>query len=56
MSHQHSRPKSASELGYRIKHLAVARLVDERLELSVHLALISAAHLISRVDGAGNAI
>ncbi len=48
--------KSASELGYRIKHLAVARLVDERLELSVHLALISATHLISRVDGAGNAI
>ena len=48
--------KSASELGFRIKHLAVARLVDERLELSVHLALISEAHLISRVDGVGNAI
>ena len=46
----------ASELGYRIKHLAIARLLDERLELRVHLALISESHLISRVNGVKNAV
>ncbi len=46
----------ASELGYRIKHLGIARRTDSGLELRVHPALIPCSKLIANVDGVMNAV
>jgi len=46
----------ARELGYRIKHLGIARQVDEGIELRVHPTLIPQNSLIAEVDGVMNAV
>jgi len=46
----------AEELGYRIKHLAIARLTDGRVELRVHPTLVPERRLIANVDGVMNAV
>ena len=46
----------ARELGYRIKLLAVAQLVDDRLELHVSPTLVKMGTPLSEVRGANNAI
>ena len=46
----------ASELGYRIKHLGIARRNNNGLELRVHPTLIPHRRLIANVDGVMNAI
>lgn len=46
----------AGELGYRIKHLGVARATDEGIELRVHPTLIPERRLIANVDGVMNAV
>ena len=46
----------ASELGYRIKHLGVARRRDEGVELRVHPTLIPEKRLLANVNGVMNAI
>lgn len=46
----------ARELGYRIKHLGIARLVDAGVELRVHPTLLPAASPLARVDGVLNAV
>lgn len=46
----------SNELGYRIKHLGVARKHANGVELRVHPTLIPERQLISKVDGVDNAI
>ncbi|MFP4637330.1 MAG: homoserine dehydrogenase, partial [Spirochaetaceae bacterium] len=46
----------ARELGYIIKHLAIARKTDGRIELRVHPTLIPERRLIANVNGVMNAI
>jgi homoserine dehydrogenase len=46
----------ASELGYRIKHLGIARRVASGLEMRVHPTLIPHRRLIANVDGVMNAV
>lgn len=46
----------AEALGYRIKHLGIARKTSEGIELRVHPTLIPARRLIANVDGVMNAI
>ncbi len=46
----------ASELGYRIKHLGIAKRTPNGLELRVHPALIPHRRLIANVDGVMNAV
>ena len=46
----------ADELGYRIKHLGIARRAERGVELRVHPVLIPERRLISGVDGVMNAI
>lgn len=46
----------AEELGYRIKHLGIAKRTDSGLELRVHPTLIPAKRLIANVDGVMNAV
>lgn len=46
----------AEELGYRIKHLGIARKHDNGIELRVHPTLIPERRLIANVDGVANAI
>ncbi len=46
----------AEELGYRIKHLGIAKATDTGLELRVHPTLIPAARLIANVNGVMNAV
>ncbi len=48
--------KYAEELGYRIKHLGVARKTDVGIELRVHPTLIPSRRLIANVDGVMNAV
>lgn len=48
--------KYAEELGYRIKHLGIARRGDDGVELRVHPTLIPERRLIASVDGIMNAI
>lgn len=47
---------NAEELGYRIKHLGVARRTEKGIELRVHPTLIPAKRLIANVNGVMNAI
>jgi homoserine dehydrogenase len=46
----------AEQLGYRIKHLALARRTIKGIELRVHPTLIPYRRLIANVDGVMNAI
>ncbi len=46
----------AGELGYRIKHLGIARRRDAGIELRVHPTLIPQRRLIANVDGVMNAV
>jgi homoserine dehydrogenase len=46
----------AEQLGYRIKHLGIARKMAEGIELRVHPTLIPERRLIANVDGVMNAI
>ncbi len=46
----------AEELGYRIKHLGIARKTDLGIELRVHPTLIPEKRLIANVDGVMNAV
>ena len=46
----------AAELGYRVKHLGIARRVADGIELRVHPVLIPHKRLIANVDGVMNAI
>ena len=46
----------AGELGYRIKHLGIARRTDKGVELRVHPTLIPHKRLLANVDGVMNAV
>jgi len=46
----------AGQLGYRIKHLGVARHTDAGVELRVHPTLIPERRLLANVDGVMNAV
>jgi homoserine dehydrogenase len=46
----------AAELGYRIKHLGIARRTADGIELRVHPTLIPERRLIANVDGVMNAV
>ena len=46
----------AEELGYRIKHLGIAKLTDAGVNLRVHPTLIPEEQLLSRVNGVENAV
>ncbi len=46
----------AGELGYRIKHLGIARRRDDGVELRVHPCLVPQRRLLANVDGVMNAV
>jgi len=46
----------AEELGYRIKHLGIARRNEQGIELRVHPTLISEQALLANVNGVMNAV
>ena len=46
----------ADQLGYRIKHLGIARKTDKGIELRVHPTLIPERRLIANVNGVMNAV
>ncbi|GAA4648345.1 homoserine dehydrogenase [Kistimonas scapharcae] len=46
----------ATELGYRMKHLGIARRRGDGVELRVHPTLVPAKHLLASVDGVMNAV
>jgi len=46
----------AEELGYRIKHLGIARKTEKGIEMRVHPTLIPEKRLIANVDGVMNAV
>jgi len=46
----------AQEMGYRIKHLGIAKATEDGIEMRVHPALIPAKRLIANVDGVMNAV
>lgn len=46
----------AKEFGYKIKLLAIAKLLDGQIELRVHPTMVPEHYLISKVDGVFNAI
>ncbi|MDC0662611.1 homoserine dehydrogenase [Marinobacter sp. SS21] len=46
----------AEMLGYRIKHLGIARRRGNGIELRVHPTLVPQGHLIAQVDGVLNAV
>ena len=46
----------ARELGYRIKHLGIAKIVEAGVELRVHPTLVPADSLLATVDGVLNAV
>jgi homoserine dehydrogenase len=46
----------AEELGYRIKHLGIARRTPQGIELRVHPTLIPESRLIANVNGVMNAV
>ena len=46
----------AEQLGYRIKHLGVAKKTDNGVEMRVHPTLIPERRLIANVDGVMNAV
>ena len=46
----------ADQLGYRIKHLGVARHSERGIEMRVHPTLVPKQHLLASVDGVMNAV
>jgi len=48
--------KFAAELGYRIKHLGIARRTEQGIELRVHPTMIPKHKLLANVDGVMNAV
>ena len=46
----------AEELGYRIKHLGIARKTARGVEMRVHPTLVSNTRLLANVNGVGNAV
>ncbi len=46
----------AEELGYRIKHLGIARRADKGIELRVHPTLVPGKRLLANVNGVKNAV
>lgn len=46
----------AEQLGYRIKHLGIARKTNAGIELRVHPALVPAKRLLANVEGVMNAV
>jgi len=46
----------AAELGYRIKHLGIARRSETGIELRVHPTLVPERRLLANVDGVMNAV
>jgi homoserine dehydrogenase len=46
----------AGEMGYRIKLLAIGRLVDGQVEARVHPALVHQGSMLASVDGSFNAV
>lgn len=46
----------ATELGYSIKHLGIAKNVDGQIQMRVHPTLIPKTQLLANVDGVMNAI
>lgn len=46
----------ADELGYRIKHLGIARKTDRGIEMRVHPTLIPDRRLVANVNGVMNAV
>jgi len=46
----------ALSLGYSIKHLGIARLSEQGVELRVHPTLVNANQLLAKVDGVMNAV
>ena len=46
----------AEELGYRIKHLGIAKASDDGIEMRVHPTLIPESRLIANVNGVMNAV
>ncbi len=46
----------AAALGYRIKHLGIARRADSGIEMRVHPTLIPERRLLAKVDGVMNAV
>jgi homoserine dehydrogenase len=46
----------AEVLGYRVKHLGIARRREDGIELRVHPTLVPQSHLIAQVDGVLNAV
>jgi homoserine dehydrogenase len=46
----------AEQLGYRIKHLGIARRTEQGIELRVHPTLIPAKRLLANVNGVKNAV
>ena len=46
----------AKQLGYRVKHLGIARRTGKGIEMRVHPTLIPQKRLLAKVDGVGNAI
>ncbi|MCL5024806.1 MAG: homoserine dehydrogenase [Nitrospirae bacterium] len=46
----------ASELGYKIKLLAITKASEGKVEMRVHPTMIPAEYLISKVDGVFNAV
>ncbi|MCE5311575.1 MAG: homoserine dehydrogenase [Nitrospiraceae bacterium] len=46
----------ASELGYKVKLLAIAKASDGKIEMRVHPTMVPHEYLISKVDGVFNAV
>ena len=46
----------AAELGYRIRHLGIARRLDNNVELRVHPALVPSDQILAQIDGVMNAV
>lgn len=46
----------AQALGYRVKHLGIARLVESKIELRVHPTLVPARHPLASVNDVMNAV
>ncbi len=46
----------AEALGYRIKHLGIAKRTDGQVELRVHPTLVPESQLLAKVDGVLNAV
>jgi len=46
----------ATELGYSIKHLGIAKQADGKIQMRVHPTLIPKTHLLANVNGVMNAV